>query len=313
MAAAPAAPSAPPAPAATSPSKIPAGWAAGLDKEVDTIKPILINLWDTPGGLPPGATPSATPERDDGTGRIQNVSIPGLIVYLPPADKRPATGCTAIVECMGGAFNHLTRLVGADDTVPILVPKGIAVISLKYRLTPATKNVAEDSLADGQRALRLVRAHAKEWGIDPTKVGMLGWSAGSTLILNQSIHHDLGKKDAEDPVERESSLPNFVAMLSPWPNSKPITAYPVPPKPDTVPIAFIASAQDDKTAPFTFAKSIEQNWKDANTHVEFLETPTGGHASFEISSKDEGSKWPEKFLPWLEKEAMWKDPSKPNP
>lgn len=313
-------PSATSAPAAP-PAKVPAGWANTLDKEVPltpsgTVIPLCFNLWDGPAPGQIMDAPPPAPEADDGTGRIRNVSIPGILVYLPPTDKihdsTPPNGNPCIISCMGGSYDHLTRLVGADNTVSLLVPKGIAVVSLKYRLKPISKDVETDAVADGKRAVRFVRAHAKEWGIDPAKVGMMGWSAGGNLILSLCTHLDqdgAGDPQAKDPVERESCRPDFVTLLSPWPNAKPITAYPAPKaepgKSKGLPPAFMGNAEDDRTAPFTFAKSIQSSWEEAGDKVEFYDIATGGHGAFELltgTAKD----WPDRWFPWMEKIGMWK-------
>ncbi len=304
-----------PAPAGTASApavKLPADWAAGLDKEVPltgggSVKPLCLNLWDGPA---PGQVLTAKPEVDDGTGRIRGVSIPGVLVYLPAKDKLAASGGTCVIECMGGSYDHLTRLVGANNTVSVMVPKGIAVVSLKYRLKPVSTDVEKDAVADGKRALRFVRAHAAEWGIDPAKVGLLGWSAGGNLILSLSTHLEkdgAGDPQAKDPVERESCRPDFVTMLSPWPNGKKIDAYPATKEGQGMPPAFIGSARDDTTAPFAFAQAIKTNWAGMGGKVEFMEVPTGNHGAFEPltgSAKD----WMDKWLPWLEKNGLWKKP-----
>jgi acetyl esterase/lipase len=278
-------------------SQVPEGWAPSLGKPVAGITPILMNLWE---GKPPGVVENALQETDDGTGRIRNVNVPGILVYLPPADKRPVSGMTCLVDCMAGSFDHLTRLSGASHHVETLCPKGIAIVAVKYRLKPVSKNIDEDTLADGKRAMRLVRLHAKEWGIDPEMVGMFGASAGANMVLNVSTHFDLGDKDAKDPVERESCRPDFSVMISPWPNGHEISYYPVPKGQKMMP-AFIGSAEDDRTAPYTFAKAIEAQWKAAGADVTFMSVPTGGHNAFSLEATGEGTKWPEKLVPWLEK------------
>src|SRR5207302_4339884 len=153
-------------------------------------------LWE---GNPPGMTAGATPGADDGTGRVRNVGIPGMLVYLPEAQT--SADRIAIVVCPGGGYTHLTRLVGADGAVKAFVPKGVVIASLKYRTTPPSAQVDADALEDGKRAVRLIRVHAKEWGIDPKKIGVLGWSAGANLGLNLATHFDSGNPSASDLVE----------------------------------------------------------------------------------------------------------------
>jgi acetyl esterase/lipase len=302
-AAAPARSPAPSAAAPAAPAGVLPGWAAGLDKETAGIKPLCMNLW--PGDAP-GQVKEAPPERFDGE-RLWEVSIPGAIVYLPPKEKLAASGGTCIIGCMGGGYSHLTRIVGADHTLESLAPKGIAIVSLKYRLTPPSKSPELDAVADGIRAVRLVRAHAKEWGIDPHKIGMIGWSAGSNLILSLSTAHlqeTAPHPDAADPVEHESGRPDFAVIWSPWPNKHPAEDYKAG---ANAPPAMFGSAKDDRTAPFVFAQAAVDSWKAAGVLVEFVTEETGGHGAFELGAGTAGD-WTQKMLPWMEKNGWWKQP-----
>jgi endo-1,4-beta-xylanase len=267
-----------------------------FDVPVAGITPIVMNLWPIKA---PGQIENAPPEWDDGTGRIRGTIEPGILVYLPPEGKRNGV---AIIACPGGSYEHLTKLVGADGVVEAYCPQGVAVISLKYRLKPPSTDVAADALADGRRAVQVVRAHAKEWGIDPHKIGMVGWSAGGNLILNQATHPVEPPHAGDgDRVTQQSSRPDFVGLLSPWPNGKTIDAYPVP---ADAPPAFIGNAEDDRTAPVTFARAVGAAWKNAGAKVEMDIVPTGGHGAFELDSGS-AKDWPEKFTPWLKDIGIW--------
>jgi endo-1,4-beta-xylanase len=246
-------------------------------------------------------------EHDDGTGRIFGVSIPAMLVYLPPdsAPRAPAAGRTAIIVCPGGGYNHLTRLVGADGMVNESLPRGLVIISLKYRLLPPARDlptVAAEALLDAQRAVRLVRAHAADWQIDPHRVGLLGWSAGGNMGINIATHFDNGDPQSADPVQRQSDRPDFVGLLSPWPARNPISAYPVT---KNSPPAFICSAKDDRTAPVTFAQSIAAAYDAAGATEQLWLVDKGGHAAFEIGNPGQGSGWPARFWSWLAKVGMY--------
>jgi acetyl esterase/lipase len=264
----------------------------------DPPKPQEVRLWDDG---PPGVLPGATPGSDDGTGRYWNVGIPSLWVYSPESPP-PEGGRIALIVCCGGGYSHLTRLVGADGAVEAFLPKGVVLVALRYRTTPPSESVETDALADGQRAIRLVRANAEKWGIHPHKIGVFGWSAGAHLTLNVASHFDEGNANAPDPIDRVSSRPDFVAMLSPWPSrpARPISDYPIGPD---APPAFIASAEDDTTAPVTFARSIATAYQKAGVEHQLFVTESGGHGAFTIGAPGEGGKWIERFWPWLERVA----------
>jgi acetyl esterase/lipase len=135
---------------------------------------------------------------------------PSLTIYLPPADK--ATG-TAVVVCPGGGYGGLAVGHEGKDPADWLNRHGVAAFVLRYRLGPRYHHPAP--LQDAQRALRTVRARAKEWGIDPHRLGIWGFSAGGHLASTAATHFDEGKPDAEDPIDRVSSRPDFAILCYP--------------------------------------------------------------------------------------------------
>lgn len=144
---------------------------------------------------------------------IKNVHNPSIEVHLPAADK--ATGA-AMVVAPGGGHRELGWPGEALDVADWLNQHGIAAVLLKYRLaqTPNYHYTVEgEALQDTQRAIRLVRVHAKEWGVRADRVGILGFSAGGALAALAAMRFDSGKSDATDPVERESCRPDFVGMV----------------------------------------------------------------------------------------------------
>lgn len=144
---------------------------------------------------------------------IKNVHNPSIEVYLPAPDK--ATG-TAMVVAPGGGHRELGWFTEGLQIADWLNQHGIAAVLLKYRLafTPNYQYTVEgEALQDTQRAIRLVRAHAKEWGVRSDRVGILGFSAGGALAALAAMRFDSGKQDATDPVERQSSRPDYVGMV----------------------------------------------------------------------------------------------------
>jgi acetyl esterase/lipase len=246
-------------------------------------------------GEPPRFVRDAKPERDDGTGRIWNVSVPGVLVYLP-TDRNLWGHRTAIIACPGGGYTHLTRLVGADGAVATFVPMGVVVVSLKYRLEPPSTDVEADARADLLQAVRTVRHHAADWGVDPNRIGVLGWSAGANACLNGATRFDRGDPAAADPVARESARPDFAVLLSPWPHGHDASAYPVP---ANAPPVFICSARDDHTAPVAFAQAVAAAFQKAGVATDLWLVDTGGHAAFTLGGPGDGGRWPDRFLPWL--------------
>lgn len=234
------------------------------------------------------------------SGGVAMVSRPEIVVHLP--DPAVASGL-ALIVCPGGSYREVGAFADGMRTVPYFVPKGTAVIVLKYRTRPPSTNVETDALADAKRAVRLVRHHAKGWGIDPDRIGMVGSSAGSHLILNLATHSDGGDPDAVDMVEKESCRPDFIALLCPWPNKQTVEAFPID---SSTPPAFIACARDDTVAPISFSESIVAAMTSAGVSVDFWPVEKGGHTAFK-QIRNPAYHWMDRVVKWLKKEGFWKE------
>ena len=144
---------------------------------------------------------------------IKNVHNPTISVYLPT--KAKANG-TLIIVAPGGGHRELGWPNEGTQIAEWLNERGVAAAVLKYRLafTPGYEYTVEgEALQDTQRAFRIVRANAKEWGINPKRVGILGFSAGGALAALVHMRNDSGKPGASDSIERESCRPDFVSLV----------------------------------------------------------------------------------------------------
>jgi acetyl esterase/lipase len=234
--------------------------------------------------------------------RYANVSVPQLFVYLPPKGK--ASG-TAVVICAGGGYGHLAMCLHVENVVQLLNDHGIAVFGLKYRTRYGSNNVVEDALADGKRAVRIVRSRAQEWGLDPHRIGVQGYSAGGNLCLNLAGRFDAGDPQAADPIEHFSCRPDFCVLMCPWPNKRAIDEFPLS---RDAPPMFIANARDDKTAPLSFALAIDDKLKGLGVKEQLFVVDTGGHGAFHYGVVEgHGAAWPEALLRWLKQNALWRD------
>jgi acetyl esterase/lipase len=136
--------------------------------------------------------------------------VPTITVYRP--DPAKATG-SSVVICPGGGYGFLATEHEGKHVAEWLNTLGVTAVVLKYRLGPKYHHPA--MLQDAQRAIRTVRARAKEWELDPKRVAVLGFSAGGHLASTAATHFDLGRRDLDDPVERQSCRPDLAILVYP--------------------------------------------------------------------------------------------------
>jgi endo-1,4-beta-xylanase len=168
------------------------------------------------------------------------VHRPSLTVYLPPKTK--ATGA-AVVIAPGGGHREMWITHEGYREADWLSQRGVACFVLKYRLAReqgSTYTVEGTELADIQRAIRTVRSRAAEWGVDPERVGVMGFSAGAELSALAGLHYNDAVKAADD-VDRRSAKPAFQALIYPPRVADPKYTKDSPP-------AFLACGGDDQIA-----------------------------------------------------------------
>jgi len=175
-------------PAAPGPTP-PAGRGRGPAAE-----PLIVRLWE---GAAPGAQGTA------------DVDVPTLTYYAP--NGRGSS--TAVIVAPGGSYTSLAMNHEGRQVANWLNSQGVAAFVLKYRLGPRYRHPIE--LGDAQRAIRLVRARAAEFGVSADRIGMMGFSAGGHLASTAGTKFDAGSAGAADPVDRVSSRPDFLVLAYP--------------------------------------------------------------------------------------------------
>jgi acetyl esterase/lipase len=163
-------------------------------------------------GLPNADAPKTEPLwQGAAPGALGNgaADTPSLTHYPAPPDK--ATGA-AVVVCPGGGYGGLAVDHEGREPAEWLNNLGVSALVLKYRVSPYRHPVP---LQDAQRALRTVRARAKEWKIDPKRIGIWGFSAGGHLASTAGTHFDDGNPNADDPIDRVSCRPDFLILCYP--------------------------------------------------------------------------------------------------
>jgi acetyl esterase/lipase len=139
---------------------------------------------------------------------------PTLAAYLPPPDK--AVG-TAVIVCPGGGYGMLADDHEGKQAAAWLNERGIAAFILRYRIVTAKRPAPlhPAPMLDVQRAIRTVRAKAKEHGIRPDRIGVWGFSAGGHVASTAATHFDAGHPDSDDPIDRVSCRPDFAILAYP--------------------------------------------------------------------------------------------------
>jgi acetyl esterase/lipase len=175
---------------------------------------------------------------------IVNIHNPSIEVHT--VDRGINTGA-AVILAAGGGHNTLNVGSEAADFVPFFYNYGVNTIILRNRLRRDGYNPQTDEVYDALQAIRLVRAYAKEWNIDPNKIGIVGFSAGAELAAPAAVlFGDFDKKNSDpaDPLAGITSRPDFVGLVYPGPS--PFTRNrTAPPIPRNVPPSFIVCAGSD--------------------------------------------------------------------
>jgi acetyl esterase/lipase len=268
-----------------------------------------------PNGVPNSKkAPQSYVEKDDAQ-HAAMVTDPTLTPYFP--EKGKANG-TAIIICPGGGYARLSMANEGSAVAQQCIANGVTAFVLKYRL-PSDEIMTDKAigpLQDAERAIQMVRQHAVEWGINPNKVGIMGFSAGGHLASTLGTHFD---KVLIENKQNISLRPDFMVLLYPvitfgelahggsrtnliglnapqqlvdyYSNEKQVTA--------NTPITFIVQAQDDKTVPvqnsLMFYEALLKNKVMAEMHL----YPQGGHG-FGLNNKTTKDQWFDRLVNWMD-------------
>jgi acetyl esterase/lipase len=277
-----------------------------------------IKVW--PNGAPDSNGMTLPEETFEGK-RVRNVSEAEMYVYLPKIGVN--TGA-AVVICPGGGYMIEAMDHEGYEMAEWLATQGVAGIVLKYRLPYGHHEIP---LEDVHRTMRIVRQKAAEWGINPSKIGIAGSSAGGHLASTAGTRFDLGNTEASDPIEKFSCRPDFMLLLYPvitfdeeyghmgsrtnliganakfdlverYSNEKQVTAQ--------TPPTFLVHADDDTGVPsrnsVEFYMALKKHKIPAEMHI-FRQ---GGHG-FGMNKKNlPVDQWPNLFTQWMKAQGITK-------
>jgi acetyl esterase/lipase len=240
---------------------------------------------------------------------------PAITVFLPSTQNATKTG---VVVAPGGGYTHLAMEKEGFAYARWLNQHGIAAFVLRYRLGPQYHHPIE--IGDAQRAIRLVRAHAAEYGIEKDRVGMWGSSAGGHLTATAGTQFDTGKPDAADPIDHESSKPQFLILSYPVITLMDPAAHtgsrkfllgdtPDPALVKTMsaetrvtsdtPPTFLFSTTDDKTVPILNSVMFYEALIKAGVPAEMHIFQHGAHGAGLAAANPDLSIWPDLLLKWM--------------
>ncbi len=279
---------------------------------------LLVPPKDETAAAPLPAEPFAVrlwPEKAPIGGETFEVSEAKITVHLP---KKP--GGSAIVICPGGGYGGLVTGAEGHGIATWLNSHGVAGIVLEYRL-PAGRSFVP--LLDAQRAIRIARARATEWQINPSQVGIMGFSAGGHLASTVATHFDAGNPEAADPLDRPSSRPDFAVLVYPvvtmgekthggsrtnllgaTPSQELMDQFSAEKQvTEKTPPMFLTHAVDDAPVPSINSQVLFDALRAAKIPSKYLELPSGGHGlnGYQGPMWDA---WQKQSLEWLAEQRL---------
>jgi acetyl esterase/lipase len=253
--------------------------------------PVQVPLWA--GGAPGCESRRNEPELAKDYW-VRNIHNPSLTVYLPRPEQATGTG---VVIFPGGGHRLLVFKAEGDDPARFLNGLGVAAFVLKYRLGREENSpykIEQHPREDAYRALRTVRSRAREWGVDPQRIGVMGFSAGGEVAA--LIAYDPGEPAAgvTDPIDSLNGRPNFQILVYPGPLFVPGTV------PADAPPAFLVAANDDPCCAVP-AIDVLLRYRAAGAPVE-AHILSGGKHGFNMGQRSTlhaVNTWPQRLADWL--------------
>ena len=264
-----------------------------------------------------GRAPNATSNADAET--------PTITLFRPQSGK--ANG-TSVIIAPGGAYVGLAAMLEGTEPAAWFSAHGVTAFMLTYRVGALAR--LPIPLLDGARAVRFVRSHAADFKIDPTRIGILGFSAGGHLAASTAVDATAGVASATDPVEKVSSRPDFLVLAYPWLEATRIdaqgrsqyctfarigTKLPCNPKDfeafaptakvdERAPPTFIYHTTDDETVPVQGVVRFYEALAAHKVPVEIHVFESGRHGSGLGGSDLALSLWPDLLEAWLRRQAL---------
>jgi acetyl esterase/lipase len=267
--------------------------------KTDSAKHEIVFLWPATA---PGEKGDIGEEKDTSPGsgiiRLGNVSKPTITLFRPAADKD--TGA-AVIVCPGGGYSILAYDLEGSEVCDWLNSIGVTGVLLKYRVPGRGGQRHTASLQDAQRAVGIVRSRAKDWGIDPKRIGILGFSAGGHLSATASNTFDSRTYPPVDDADKTSCRPDFTILIYPAYLTEKDDSTKLAPEikvTKQTPPAFITMTADDPVHvenAYAYGLALKRAGIPAELHI----YPKGGHGYGLRPSENAVSHWPDRAADWL--------------
>jgi acetyl esterase/lipase len=266
----------------------------GINTAISAQQQKAIHVW--PGSVP-GETAAkhaaaVTADGSNNVTRLTDVTDPVLEVFPAPAGKGNGA---AVIICPGGGYSILAINLEGYEIAAWLNKLGYTAFVLQYRVPQKEAG----ALQDAQRAIRIVRSRAAEWGLQPGKIGMMGFSAGGSLTARASTEYNVNTYTAIDKADALSARPDFGILVYPAYLDKGANKTLTPElKVDakTPPMFLFATADDPySNSALVMAGAL----RDAKVPVEQHLYPKGGHGYGLRSGNPAGETWPSLLEKWL--------------
>jgi acetyl esterase/lipase len=246
---------------------------------------------------------------------VHKVSIPSLTIFLAPKEK--ATGA-AVIICPGGGYANLAMGYEGTEVAQRFNESGISAFVLKYRIPDDETMINKEigPLQDAQQALLMVRTRAVEWGLDPKRIGIMGFSAGGHLASTAGTHF---KRNYIENPDHISLRPDFMLLIYPVISFKPPIAHMgsahnlLGPNPsqekinefsnemqvtDLTPPAFLVHAKDDLVVPYANSLVFAEALKNHHIPVKIYLYDRGGHG-FGMTNATSAQQWMNVSIEWI--------------
>jgi len=268
-------------------------------------EPLVVKLW--PSGAPekPGvlieAEKQIEPRSEKDVLRVTNVTEPTLTVYRP-APPIPPNG-TAVLVCPGGGYGILAIEHEGTQVCEWLNSLGVTAVLLKYRVPVRDKTPGYEPLQDAQRAIGIVRQNALQWGINPKRIGILGFSAGGHLSVMASLHANERTYPTDPALDVADATPNFLIPIYPAylvGKEDTFTLLPaVQVTPAAPPICLVHAHDDNGVTSASGSALLYMEYKRLKLPAELHIFSSGGHGFGMRKSEKPVAQWPQRVGEWM--------------